>query len=125
MGTDNVEDCFYCGVARNRWNEGCKGREDRLHWTAAERIGLLEREHNEHLAMLRLVHGLILAGATAMRALEVCGRRAGKRARREVPRRPDSLELETEAAKISDTFAVMHNDPSLSTGPTFDRLEGR
>jgi len=123
--TDTLEDCFYCGLPRSKWGQGCEARQDRLHWTAAERIGTLELEHREHLTTLRIAHSLLLVGARAMRALEVRGRRASKKARQEVPRRPDSLELETEAAKISDTFAVMHGDPSLPVGPTFDRLEGR
>ena len=123
--TDTIEDCFYCGLRRAKWGEGCKARQDRLHWTAAERIRELQREQTELLTTLKIAQRLILVGARALRALEVRGRRAGKKARREVPRRPDSLELETEAAKISDTFAVMHGDPSLSVGLTFDRLEGR
>lgn len=123
--TDTVEDCFYCGKARGQWSEPCGARADGLHWTAFERVNVLEREQVELLTTLKIVQRLILAGARAMRALEVRGRRAGKKARRAVPRSPDSLTLETEAAKISDTFAVMHGDPSLPVGSTFDRLEGR
>lgn len=116
--------CFYCRAVQP-WTGPCPSSANGGHWTAAERIGALEQENGELVATLRRAHGLILVGARALRAVEVRGRRARRKALRELPRRPDSLELETEAAKISDTFAVMYGDPSLSVGPTFDRLEGR
>jgi hypothetical protein len=76
-------------------------------------------------ARLRVANQLLLAAARRDRAHRTRGWRARRRAIRELPARPDGLDFETEAAKISDTVAIYAGDQSLPVGLTFDAIEGR
>lgn len=116
---------MYCDRLHGDWHDSCPSAPDKLHWTALEKVQALEIAQRSRWTELRVANRLLLAGAVAKRALEIRGRRAQRKARQAVPSRPDSLEMETEAAKISDTIAVCTGDQSLPVGSTFDQLEGR
>ncbi len=117
--------CHYCSRAAGDWNGPCPRSPDKLHWTAEEKIDALEQERERFVDRLRVANRLLLAGAATIAAVRTRGRRARRRAIAALPARPDDLDLETEAAKISDSVAVFTGDQSLPTGPTCDELEGR
>lgn len=118
-----MAECIYCHATD--FGRPCLDSPDGHHWTWRDKAQQLAAEVEASRAHMRDANRLLLQAAAIARVLSMPRRRDRRRALRELPSRPDAMDFECAAAKISDTMAVWAGDRSLPVGPTFDALEGR